>query len=99
MTENWNPNTATPDCDWCGECDWCANLGRPEPDAGDVTCTDDDCPRSGQTCPYPGAGCPANDGWRYCPRCGRGHDWAGATSPGAPCMGCGRYPSAREVTR
>lgn len=23
---NWNPNTATPDCDWCGDCDWCDNL-------------------------------------------------------------------------
>lgn len=24
--ENWNPNTATPACDWCGECEWCQNL-------------------------------------------------------------------------
>jgi hypothetical protein len=24
--DNWNPNTATPDCDWCGECEWCDNL-------------------------------------------------------------------------
>lgn len=29
--ENWNPNTATPDCDWCGECEWCDNLGRVSP--------------------------------------------------------------------
>lgn len=28
VAENWNPNTAVPDCDWCGECDWCDNLGR-----------------------------------------------------------------------
>lgn len=24
--ENWNPNTAGPSCDWCGECEWCRNL-------------------------------------------------------------------------
>lgn len=23
--ENWNPNTAGPSCDWCGECDWCTH--------------------------------------------------------------------------
>lgn len=28
MRDNWNPNTATPGCDWCGECEWCDNLGR-----------------------------------------------------------------------
>lgn len=31
--------------------------------------------------------------WRYCPRCGRAPDWEGPSSPGAPCMGCGRYPA------
>lgn len=33
---SWNPNTATPDCDWCGECEWCNNLHRPDPPANDA---------------------------------------------------------------
>ena len=28
MADNWNPNTASPDCDWCGECAWCYDLGH-----------------------------------------------------------------------
>ena len=26
QSENWNPNTATPDCDWCSECEWCHTI-------------------------------------------------------------------------
>lgn len=38
-SDNWNPNTAGPDCDWCGECEWCNNLGRDltVEDSSDVT--------------------------------------------------------------
>lgn len=33
-----------------------------------------------------------------CEVCGRPIDWTGQTAPGAPCMGCGRYPAARPDT-
>lgn len=32
-----------------------------------------------------------------CERCGRPDDWTGDLAPGAPCMGCGRYPAARPT--
>lgn len=32
-----------------------------------------------------------------CEVCGRSWDWSGPLAPGAPCMGCGRYPAARPA--